>query len=156
MSSILHSIYGRKLGLDASGYITVGESKGVALPAIKVGVSGSEVAIFGSTAIQAATSATTATALNFGGYITLVSSSTSTWTLAAPAPGRSVHIQRLTTTTASTQSVTLASGTIITSTTVAATSIAITGAGGIMLHGLSTAICTAMPFSTLASNCALS
>lgn len=154
MSTILHSIYGRLLGVDKDKYIT-GE-KGVKTPNVYVGVSDSEVAIFGSTSVQAATSATTATALNFGGYITLTSSSTSSWTLAAPAPGRSVHIQRLSTTTASTQSIVLASGTITSSTQVAATTISFTGSGGIMLHGLSTAVCTVMPFSTAASNCALS
>lgn len=154
MSSVLHSLYGKLLGLDKNKYITA--EKGVKLPNIYIGTNDAEVAIFGSTAVQAATSASTGTTLNFGGYITLTSSSTTTWSLAAPAAGRSCVIQRLSTTTASTQSVTLASGTIYTSTQVAATSIAFTGSGGIRLHGLSTAICTAMPFSTAASNCALS
>lgn len=154
MSTILHTIYGRLLGVDKNKYIT-GE-KGIKSPNLYVGSNDSEVAIFGSTAVQAATSATTGTVLNFGGYITLTSSSTSTWNIAAPAPGRDVFIQRLSTTTASTQAVTLVSGTIITSTQVTATTVSITGAGGIVLRGLSTAVCAAMPFSTLASNAALS
>ena len=157
MSTILHSIYGRKLGLDASGYITVGEAKGLDAPAVKVGTSGSAVAIFGSTAVQAATSATTGTALNFGGYITLTSSSTSTWSLAAPFPGRSVTVTKIGTSTAagSTATVTLASGLIQTSTISTATSVLIGAGGSVTLHGLTTGLATIMPFTTAASNATL-
>lgn len=106
--------------------------------------------------VQAATSGSTGTTLNFYGYVTITSSSTTTWNLAAPSPGRTVHIQRLSTTTGTTNSVTLESGTILTSTVSTATSIAFTGAGGVLLQGLTTALATIMPFSTAATNCALS
>ena len=82
MSTILHSLYGRLFGLDKNKYVTA--EKGIKLPNVYVGSADSEVAIFGSTAVQAATSATTGTVLNWGGYITLTSSSTSTWNIAAP------------------------------------------------------------------------
>ena len=107
-------------------------------------------------AVQAASSGSTGTTLDFRGYITITSSSTSGWQLAAPAAGQTVHIQRLTTSTASTDTVSLASGAIMTSTVSTATSISFTGGGGVLLHGLSTSVATIMPFSTAATNCTLS
>lgn len=91
MSTILHSIYGRKLGVDNSGYVT-GE-KGVKWPAVYFGASGAEVAQFGSTAVQALTSGTTGTQITAAGVTTIATSSALTWTMAPPIPSAIKVIQ---------------------------------------------------------------
>ncbi len=132
---ILHSIYGRLVGTDKDGYI-VGE-KGA------------------KHAINAATSATTATALPFGGVITL-STGDDTWNLDAPVPGVEVIIARLSTSTGTTGTVTLASGTILSSTQAAATTITFTGAGHAHLVGVSTAVAVCLNKGSTLSGIVLS
>jgi hypothetical protein len=139
MSTILHSIYGRKLGLDANGYVTVGESKGIALPAIKVGASGSEIAMFGSTAVVAHTSATTGTDIVAAG-VTTISSAVTTWRLDPPAIGVVKWIARLSSDTATTGTINLESGAILSSANSTGTVISMTGNSVIGLVGLTTAL----------------
>lgn len=146
--------------INASGAISVANSiaasSAVSAAALKIGATtGAEVAIFGATAVTALTSASTGTTVPFGGYATFTDASSLTYSVAAPAPGRSVHIQNVTTSTGSTSSFTLASGTIITSTQSVATTVRIGGGGGVTLHGLTTAVATIMPFSTAATNASL-
>lgn len=85
MAISFHHIYGRKLGVDPSGYIR-GE-KGIKVPAVYFGTEGSEVAQFGSTAVQSVlTSGTTGTQITAAGVTVLSASSALTWTLAPPVP----------------------------------------------------------------------
>jgi hypothetical protein len=138
MSTILHSIYGRKFGIDRNGYWT-GE-KGPKATSIYVGPSESELAIFGSTALAAATSATTATNLRSGGVNT-ISSAETTWVLAAPAAaGIPVWINRISTSTTTTGVVNMASGVTVGSCAATTGSImTFTGLGAIGLLSVSTA-----------------
>lgn len=140
MSTILHSLYGRKLGVDRNGYIT--GDVGAKFAGVHVGPSGSEVAIFGSTSLAAATSATTATDMRAGGVNTIAASTDDdTWTLAAPAAaGIPVEIIRLTTSTGTTGTVNMASGVTVGTSAISTGSVmAFTGFASISLISVSTA-----------------
>ena len=162
MATILHSLYGRFLGVDKSGYVTgrvgakwpailVGtsgsealtlDSTGIKVKALYVGSTGSEVAIFGSTAVVAATSATTATSLTAGGVNTIaLSTADYTFALSAPAAaGLPVVISRLTTSTATTSTVNMASGVTVGTSAISTGSImAFTGLATLSLMSVSTA-----------------
>jgi hypothetical protein len=78
MSTILTSIHGHKVGLDADGYLT--SPVGIKVPAVYVGTSGSEELEGGSAAV---TSASTAASISNTG-MTWGSSAAGTFTLAAP------------------------------------------------------------------------
>jgi hypothetical protein len=139
MSTILHSIYGRKFGIDRNGYPT--NPVGLKAPGISVGPSESEVCIFGSSALATqATSATTATNLTAGG-VNRISTAETTWVLAAPAAaGIPVWISRLTTSTGTTGTVNMASGVTIGTCAISTGSImAFTGLATIGLISVSTA-----------------
>jgi hypothetical protein len=138
MSTIRHSLYGKLFGLDANNYLT--SPVGVKVPQVYAGVSGSEVAVMGSTSVQAATSATTATNITAGG-ITTVSSAATTWQLAAPVAGVPKWLSAASSSTA-TRTITVASGSQICCTAgTSMTSIVLTGGGqGVTLVGISTAI----------------
>ncbi len=82
----LHSIFGRYLGVDANRYLATRDALGIKMPAYLVGPVGSELAVWGSTAINSATSATTGTAIPAGG-ITTLSSAATTWSMNAPVTG---------------------------------------------------------------------
>lgn len=138
MSTILHSIYGRKLGLDASNRITVGEAKGIALPAVYIGASGAEVAMFGSTSVTAAASGTSGTTLAKAG-ITYLSSSDTTWELGAPFTGAWKVLSRNSSSTSTTGTVSLGSATILSSAGSTNHALTMTGASGAILVGISTA-----------------
>ena len=137
MSSILHSIYGRKLGLDANGYISVGESKGITVPALKMGASGSEISMYGSTAVVTATSATTATDLLAAG-VSIITTGDFAWRMDAPVIGLIKHIVRLSSDTTTTGSITLESGGILTSAGSTPNVINMTGNSLVSLIGVST------------------
>lgn len=85
MALSFHSIYSRKLGVDRSGYIT-GET-GIKVPNLYVGAQGSEIAMYGSTAIQTLSSGSTGTQITAGGVTTINSSNALTWTMAPPVAG---------------------------------------------------------------------
>lgn len=140
MATILHSIYGRKLGVTKNGYVT-GEV-GAKFPGVHIGPSGSEVAIFGSTAVAAATSATTATNLTAGGINTIAASTVDdTWILGgAAAAGIPVVISRLTTSTATTGAINLSTGVTFLTSALSTGSIATwSGYGTLSLMSVSTA-----------------
>lgn len=137
MATILHSIYGRKLGVDASGYVT-GE-KGAKWPQVYLGASGSEIAILGSTAVVAHTSATTGTDILAGG-VTSITSAVTIWRMDAPVPGVPKWISRLSASTSTTGMIQLESGTFLSSLGTTCDRVALTGASAIALMGVTTAL----------------
>jgi hypothetical protein len=146
MSTILHSIYGRKLGLDSSNRITVGTAKGVALPAIYLGASGSEVAMFGSTSVTAAASGTSGTTQAAAG-ITYLTSSDTTWEIAAPFAGAWKVISRNSSSTSTTATVSFGSASVLSSAGSTNHALTMTGASGALLVGISTATWQLVSFS---------
>jgi hypothetical protein len=139
MSTILHSLYGRKFGIDRNGYPT--SPVGVKVPGVSVGPSESEVCIYGSSALQSNTSGTTATNLKAGGVNTIAASTDDdTWVLAAPAAaGIPCVITRLATSTGTTATVNMASGvTLATSAISTGSIIAFSGQAAISLISVST------------------
>lgn len=137
MSVILHSLYGRLFGTDKGGYVT-GE-KGIKMPQYYAGPSGSEVCVIGSSAVNAATSATTGTAIPAGGVTTLSSVAT-VWNLSAPKPGIDVKITSISTSTAN-RAVVLASGNLQSSAGSTFTTFIAQGLNySVHLMGLSTAL----------------
>lgn len=146
MSTILHSIYGRKLGIDNSNRVTVGEAKGIAIPAVYIGASGSEVAMFGSTAVTAAASGTSGTTLSKAG-ITYISSSDTTWEIGSPVAGAIKWISRNSSSTSTTGTLSVGSATILSSAGSTNHAFTMTGASCVTLLGISTAIWQLASFS---------
>ncbi len=85
MATVLHSIYGRHLGTDRDRYIT--GNNGIKVPAVYCGPNDSELAIYGSTSVQALTSASTGTNMTAAGVTTIGTSSAQTFILDAPVAG---------------------------------------------------------------------
>ena len=136
MSQILTSIHGHRLGIDVSGYCT--SPKGFAGPEFLLGPNGSEVSQFG---LQSATSASTGTAINFGGTLTVNTASTQTFSLKDPlAAGIPMRISGTSTTTGITRTLTLVAATFQTSAGSTASSVAFSVAGSFTLVSLSTAL----------------
>jgi hypothetical protein len=134
MSAIQHSLYGRSLGLDASGYVT--SPKGAALSELKAGVSGSEVSVIGANSV---TSPTTAQTVSAGGTSIFNATAAKSYSLAAPIAGVEKVLTNTTTSTAA-RTITLASGNIVSTSLSTGTILTMTGLGQTArLIGLSTA-----------------
>lgn len=138
-----------RLNIDSTGVTVSGSIAGssgitasgaVAAAALKLGTStGSEIAMYGSTAVVNATSATTATDLTAAG-ISVISTAETTWRLDPPVPGLIKHIFRVSTTTGTTGTVQLESGAILSSATSTGSQFTMTGVSGLSLLGVTTAI----------------
>jgi hypothetical protein len=128
--------------ISGAAYVSsaISAASPVSAPAIKLGgTTGSEIAMYGATAVVAHTSATTGTDIVAAG-ITTISSAVTTWRLDPPSVGLIKHIVRLSSDTATTGTINLESGAILSSANSTGTVIALTGNSGISLMGLSTAL----------------
>jgi hypothetical protein len=114
---ITHSVYGQKAGTHRDGWW-----------------------ITQDTDVSAATSATTGTNIKAGGVTTIQSASTQTFLLEAPIPGVRKEIQRITTSSGSTDTVRLVSGNILSTIGSSGVAITMSGAVRVVLTGLSTAL----------------
>jgi hypothetical protein len=131
-------------GIVASGAVyvanSISASSALAAAALKLGTStGSEIAMYGSTAVVSATSATTGTDLLASG-ISYISSAETTWRMDAPVPGLIKHVFRLSTTTATTGTIQLESGAILSSAVSTGSQWTMTGVCGLSLVGVTTAL----------------
>lgn len=134
MSQILHSLYGRLLGIDKDGFIT--GLNGIKVPAIYTGPSGSETLSGGAASV---TSPTTAQTVAAGGTSIFNATAAKTYSLAAPAAGVTKRLTNTTTSTAA-RTITLASGNIVSTSLSTGQTITMTGLGqSAELIGLSTA-----------------
>ena len=132
MTTILTSIHGHKVGLDVDGYLTT--PVGIKSPKYFIGASGSEIDE------NLVTTASTGTTITAGGVAQITSSTSGSYTLAAPVVGT---FKTLVTTSSSTldRLVTLASGNFLT--TASATMVSITfkePGNSVQLVGLTTAL----------------
>jgi hypothetical protein len=114
--TILHSIYGRKVGVDVNGYLATEKAVRSNSDAATSGTSGTNLKPFG---------------------ITVMSSAETTWTLDAPLPGVRKTIKRNSASTATTGVVSLTNGSVVASTATFATAISMNGGAAVVLEGLS-------------------
>lgn len=134
MSTILRSIAGRLFGIDANGYAT--SPTGIAVPDIRVGVSGSELSIHGPNAVNTASTGST---IGAAGATSLAATTAAAFTLAAPVPGTKKTL--FATSTSTGQTVTLVSGTFSSTDGSSQNRATFTGIGQcLMLEALSTAL----------------
>lgn len=139
MSTVLKSIYGREVGLDRNGFLTV--LNGVLTPSLKLGPSESEVDI------MAVTTATTAAAyvLPTGGSVLLASTAGSSNTFALPAPLKGVELIIFATGVSTSQKVSSTAAGVTIQSTVSSSNALLTfgsslGGQNVTLAGLSTAL----------------
>ena len=105
MADNLKSLDGRYFGRDADGFHRA--FTGLKAPEIRIGASGSEVSIFGSSAVE---TASTASNVSAGGLTLLSATAAKSYTMDPPVTGIGKEIVFTDTTTLA-QSVTLESGT---------------------------------------------
>ncbi len=159
MSTILTSLFGKRAGFDKNGYWTT--DQGIAIPALKVGTSDSEVTVNNLSVtspslvddtVTSATSGSTGTAISNSGITTVVSTRNQGFTLSAPTRAglRKMIVQ---TSAATANTVTLASGTYDGTHTIAT----FTGTGSnIHLIAASTSLFQITNLSSLGTGCVLS